>query len=379
MSLEAIRYQRGTGLYLLNQLLLPHESVWEPVPTMAEAHAQIKLMKVRGAPAIGVTAALALAVELDSRKNLPTLPVADLLKWIRAHLDHIATSRPTAVNLFDSIDKLWAKAQEVAEKTKSSVEVREALVALAQQIFADDVKDNVAIGQHGMEWLVKAVPADQASQLRVLTHCNTGSLATASYGTALGIIRSLHANKKLAHVYCTETRPYNQGSRLTAYELTYEKMPATLVTDSMVSFLLKQHPVHAIIVGADRIARNGDTANKIGTYQLALAARAHGVKMMVAAPLTTFDLAIADGSAIPIEQRPAHELIRVTGAVVKNGMPTSELATVQVAPQGMNVWNPGFDVTPAELIDAIVTEQGVITKAPGSKVFDVAGFLKTVQ
>ncbi|KNE54339.1 methylthioribose-1-phosphate isomerase [Allomyces macrogynus ATCC 38327] len=249
MSLEAIRYQRGTGLYLLNQLLLPHESVWEPVPTMAEAHAQIKLMKVRGAPAIGVTAALALAVELDSHKDLATLPVADLLKWIRAHLDHIATSRPTAVNLFDSIDKLWAKAHEVAAKTKSSVEVREALVALAQQIFADDVKDNVAIGQHGMEWLVKAVPADQASHLRVLTHCNTGSLATASYGTALGIIRSLHAHKKLAHVYCTETRPYNQGSRLTAYELTYEKMPATLVTDSMVSFLLKQHPVHAIIVG----------------------------------------------------------------------------------------------------------------------------------
>ncbi|KAI9184077.1 S-methyl-5-thioribose-1-phosphate isomerase [Blastocladiella emersonii ATCC 22665] len=374
MALEAIRYTRG-DLRLLNQLLLPHESVWEPVPTIAEAHAQIRAMKVRGAPAIGVTAALAIAVVLATDAGVQALGKADLLQWLDDQCAFLATSRPTAVNLFDAIAKLKAAAVRTAGTIEDVATVREVVIEVAENYFAADLADNHAIGARGRDWLLASVGV--GSRVRVLTHCNTGSLATAGHGTALGIVRSLHAAGALDHVYCTETRPYNQGSRLTAYELTYEKMPATLVTDSMAAFLMRRHPVHAVIVGADRIARNGDTANKIGTYQLALVARAHGVKVIVAAPLTTLDMQIPDGDAIPIEERPANELTRVTGALV--GEPTVKLATVQVAPVGMDVWNPGFDVTPADLIDAIVTERGVITKAAGATAFDVPGFLASLK
>ncbi|ORZ40242.1 hypothetical protein BCR44DRAFT_154688, partial [Catenaria anguillulae PL171] len=375
MALEAIRYKPGS-LQLLNQLLLPHESIWEDVPTVEEAHAQIKLMKVRGAPAIGVTAALILAVVLHNT-DVSTQPPSDLLAWLRKQLDFLGTSRPTAVNLFDAIDKIWDTAQSAAAEPASTADqVKHAVISRAETYFAADLKDNHAIGDHGRAWLLAQVrTADD--KVKVMTHCNTGSLATAGHGTALGIIRSLHTGGNLAHVYCTETRPYNQGARLTAYELTYEKMPATLITDSMASFLMRRNPVHAVIVGADRIARNGDTANKIGTYQLALAARAHGVKMMVAAPLTTLDTSTPDGDAIPIEQRPAHELTRVTGKVVAEEGAT-RLDTVQVAPEGMDVWNPGFDVTPAELIDVIITERGAITKAPGATHFDIPAFLASL-
>ncbi|KAI9224870.1 Methylthioribose-1-phosphate isomerase [Blastocladiella britannica] len=371
--MEAIRYSRGS-LQLLNQLLLPHESVWEDVPTVEEAHTQIKQMKVRGAPAIGVTAALVLASVLH-RTDVSAQSADDLRTWLRTQLDYLATSRPTAVNLFDAIDAMWTAAS--APTVSSSDAVKRAVIERAEAYFAADLKDNHTMGEHGRKWLVDRVGQ---TGVRVLTHCNTGSLATAGHGTALGIIRSLHAGLHLGHVYCTETRPYNQGSRLTAYELMAERMPATLITDSMASFLMRKHPIHAVIIGADRIARNGDTANKIGSYQLALAARAHNVLFIVAAPLTTFDLGIADGDAIPIEERPAHELTRVTGKVVSNSgdiTTATVLQTVQVAPTGMAVWNPGFDVVPAELISAIVTEKGVLEKVAGSQVFDIATFAAT--
>lgn len=199
----------------------------------------------------------------------------------------------------------------------------------------------------------------------------SSSLATAGWGTALGIIRDLHHNGNLKHAFCTETRPYNQGSRLTAYELVYESIPATLVCDSMASALLRLNPsVQAIIVGADRVAANGDTANKIGTYQLAITAKHHGILFVVAAPSTSIDLSMASGKEIVIEERPAKELVTTTGV-----LDDKSSATVRTAAEGIQVWNPSFDVTPSELISAIVTEKGVAVKQPGHTEFDLAAFL----
>jgi methylthioribose-1-phosphate isomerase len=207
--------------------------------------------------------------------------------------------------------------------------------------------------------------------------CNS-SLATAGWGTALGIIRDLNQSGSLKHAYCTETRPYNQGSRLTAYELVYEKIPSTLVCDSMVSALLRQNPdITAIVVGADRVAANGDTANKIGTYQLAITAKYHGVHFIVAAPSTSIDLTTKRGADIVIEERPAKEVVQVTGAIVGAQVNGDSVPreTVQVAAHGINVWNPSFDVTPANLISCIVTEKGAIVKNGSSEEFDIASFL----
>lgn len=204
------------------------------------------------------------------------------------------------------------------------------------------------------------------------------SLATAGWGTALGIIRDLNQSGSLNHAYCTETRPYNQGSRLTAYELVYEKIPSTLVCDSMVSALLRQNPdITAIVVGADRVAANGDTANKIGTYQLAITAKYHGVHFIVAAPSTSIDLTTKRGADIVIEERPAKEVVQVTGAVVGAQITGDSVPreTVQVAANGINVWNPSFDVTPASLISCIVTEKGAIVKNGSDEEFDIASFL----
>jgi methylthioribose-1-phosphate isomerase len=209
--------------------------------------------------------------------------------------------------------------------------------------------------------------------LSVLTHCNTGSLATSGHGTALGIIRSLHQQQLLKHAYCTETRPYNQGSRLTAFELVFEGIPSTLITDSMAAALFALHRermnIGAVIVGADRVVRNGDTANKIGTYALAVLARHHGVKFVVAAPTTSIDLRTESGAGIEIEERKREELTQITGAVVNadGTVDASRTARVAIADQKISVWNPAFDVTPHELIDAIVTERGVVVKGADGK------------
>ncbi|KAF3204796.1 S-methyl-5-thioribose-1-phosphate isomerase [Orbilia oligospora] len=361
MALQAIKYTRGT-LSILDQLLLPHQSIYISVPDVTTAWNAIKTMQVRGAPAIAIVAVLSLAVELH---NNP--PSSNPKEEIHQKLDYLVTSRPTAVNLADASNKLKSLTNSVDNESPEIV--IKTFVEAAEQMLTQDVEDNKAIGHHGAQWIQNAV--GKTSDIKVLTHCNTGSLATASYGTALGIIRSLHSDTSLSHAYCTETRPYNQGSRLTAYELVHEKIPSTLITDSMAASLLSHQQISAIIVGADRVAANGDTANKIGTFQLAIIAKHFGVKFVVAAPTTSVDLETKSGEGIKIEQRPGWEVLVVSGPTVVN-VPGKDDGTVKVnvedvrsvkqAADGIGVFNPSFDVTPAALIDAIVTENGVVEK-----------------
>ncbi|KAG0166673.1 S-methyl-5-thioribose-1-phosphate isomerase [Apophysomyces sp. BC1015] len=366
-TLEAVQYTRGS-LRILDQLALPHETVFEPIHTIQEGHAAIKTMKTRGAPAIAIVAALSLAVDVTARAD-KFESVEAVSTFLQESLEYLKTSRPTAVNLFDAAAKLREIILVSAANAQSPAVVIEAYVTAAEKMLVDDVQDNKNIGKYGAEFIVNNVK--NSEKIGVLTHCNTGSLATAGWGTALGIIRDLSRTGHLDHAYCTETRPYNQGSRLTAYELVYENIPATLICDSMASALLQQTPgVQAIVVGADRVAANGDTANKIGTYQLAITAKHHDILFIVAAPSTSIDLTTKTGKDIVIEQRPAEELVTTTG-VQADGKST----TVRTAAQNIGVWNPSFDVTPSTLISAIVTEQGVVTKQPGQTEFDMRTFL----
>jgi methylthioribose-1-phosphate isomerase len=303
MAVEPIRW-RGDRLELLDQRLLPEQTVYVTCRTAAEVAQAIRDMVVRGAPAIGCAAAF--GVVLDKGRD--------------EAFDVLARSRPTAVNLF------WA-----LERMRKAKDLR----AEAEAIYAEDLAANREIGRLGAE-LIRA-------RARVMTHCNAGALATAGYGTALGVIRS--SKHKNITVIANETRPYLQGARLTAYEMVQEGIPCTLITDSMAGHLMSKGEVDVVVVGADRIAANGDVANKIGTYALAVLAKRHGIPFYVAAPLSTFDPKIPDGSHIPIEERPAAE---VTGYGDKRW-----------APQGVSVRNPAFDVTPAELVTAIICEKGI--------------------
>ncbi|KAL6708705.1 S-methyl-5-thioribose-1-phosphate isomerase [Coniothyrium glycines] len=365
MVLQAIKYSRGQ-LQILDQLQLPHQEEYDHIYSSTDAWHAIKEMRTRGAPAIAIVAALALAVELT---NMRLSSVSEEVKiFITEKLDYLVTSRPTAVNLADAAGKLKKVATDAAAQDATNGEsVREAYVKAAEQMLIDDVSDNQNIGKYGAEWIVKNTEAGKRGPVSMITHCNTGSLATAGYGTALGVIRSLHALGSLKHAFCSETRPYNQGSRLTAFELVHDKIPATLVTDSMAAALLRlrggSENIAGIVVGADRVAANGDTANKIGTYSLAILAKHHGVKFLVAAPRTTIDLKTKSGADIIIEERPGKEVTLVKGPRY-DGV-TLDLAvveTVSIAANGIGVWNPAFDVTPAELIDGIITEVGVVEK-----------------
>ncbi|KAI9469983.1 MAG: S-methyl-5-thioribose-1-phosphate isomerase [Benjaminiella poitrasii] len=369
-TLEAIKYSRG-DLRILNQLVLPHETIYETIVNVQDGHAAIKTMKTRGAPAIAIVAALSLAVDVNERsKNGEFTTVDQVVRFLHESLEYLKTSRPTAVNLFDAAAKLSKLIDTTDQTAQDPITIVNAYIAAAEQMLIDDVNDNKNIGRFGAEYIMNNVKNKE--EICVLTHCNTGSLATAGWGTALGIIRDLHATHKLQHAYCTETRPYNQGSRLTAYELIYENIPATLICDNMASALLKQNPnVQAIVVGADRVAANGDTANKIGTYQLAITAKYHGILFIVAAPSTSIDLNTKSGDAIVIEQRPAEELVTVAGIRVEDKVPTC----VRTAAENIGVWNPSFDVTPACLISAIVTEKGVVIKKDGQNEFDMVSFL----
>lgn len=336
-----------------------------------------------------------LSLAVDVRKRLATcdtLTCDAFMGEIGGKLNYLKTSRPTAVNLFEACDRLQQLLSAQTFSTASDL-CREC-VRFAEELLETDVQMNKKIGMFGAKWLLENTRV-QPSDISVLTHCNTGSLATAGYGTALGIVRALNDLKTLKQVYCTETRPYNQGSRLTAYELVVDQLPeATLICDSMAAFLFaskkKQNaPIAAVIVGADRVAANGDTANKVGTYQLALVARAHGVKFMVAAPSTSIDLSIKNGDQIVIEERPAEEMTSVQGCLKSDD--SLKMERVHVAAAGINVWNPAFgtkfsvfdcaiylsilDVTPADLIDAIVTEKGVAVKDHDAIDFDLCTFL----
>jgi methylthioribose-1-phosphate isomerase len=302
-AVEPIRW-KGDRLELLDQRLLPEKTVYVTCRTAVEVAQAIRDMVVRGAPAIGCAAAF--GVVLDKGSN--------------DAFDILAKSRPTAVNLFWALERM--------RKAKD-------LKAEAEAIYAEDVAANREIGRLGAELI--------RERARVMTHCNAGALATAGYGTALGVIRS--SKHKNITVIANETRPYLQGARLTAYELVQEGIPCTLITDSMAGHLMSKGEVDVVVVGADRIAANGDVANKIGTYTLAVLAKRHGIPFYVAAPLSTFDPKIPDGSHIPIEERPAAE---VTG-----------YGETRWAPQGVAVRNPAFDVTPAELITGIISEKGI--------------------
>lgn len=365
MTLKTLKYNRG-NLQILDQLQLPFDTVYENVQNTNDGHHVIKTMKVRGAPLIAIVAMLSLAVELS---NTPSFNSRDsFLQFIKERCAYLLTARPTAVNIFEASERL---AKILIESTLTDPKKLNLLfIESAEEMMRKDIMDNKAIGNFGAEYILKNAKSDS---VKVLTHCNTGSLATAQHGTALGVIRDLNTSGKLEHAYCTETRPYNQGSRLTAYELVYEKIPATLICDSMASALLKLKNIDAIIVGADRVASNGDTANKIGTYQLAVTAAYHGVMFIVAAPITSIDLKTLTGDDILIEERCGTEVTSIKGRISE----TNESGVLDIAAPGIGVWNPAFDVVPASLITAIVTERGVIVKPNGKDVFEVAKFMES--
>ena len=365
-TLQAVKYSRGK-LEVLDQLRLPHEFHYDVVSNRTEAFDSIASMRVRGAPAIAIVASLGLAVELYNA-GLAVESAQDTVAQIDQALDYLKESRPTAVDLTNAINQLKTRIRAPENTDKAAV--IDAFINAAEIIFEKDLKTNIAIGNAGAAWLQANAGASADSPVSVLTHCNTGSLATSGHGTALGIIRSLQSKGLLRHAYCTETRPYNQGSRLTAFELVFEGIPSTLITDSMAASLFRTQKdktnIAAVIVGADRVVRNGDTANKIGTYQLAVLARYHGIKFLVAAPTTSIDLETQTGDGIKIEERKREELTQITGAVIRPDGSVDEASKVRVATadQRIGVWNPAFDVTPAELIDAVVTEKGAIEKGP---------------
>uniref|UniRef100_A0A5K1VII9 Methylthioribose-1-phosphate isomerase n=1 Tax=Macaca mulatta TaxID=9544 RepID=A0A5K1VII9_MACMU len=310
MTLEAIRYSRGS-LQILDQLLLPQQSRYEAVGSVRQAWEAIRAMKVRGAPAIALVGCLSLAVELQAGAGGPGL--AALVAFVRDKLSFLVTSRPTAVNMARAARDLADAAAREAEREGATEEaVRERVIRCAEDMLEKDLRDNRSIGDLGARHLLERV-APSGGKVTVLTHCNTGALATAGYGTALGVIRSLHSLGRLEHAFCTETRPYNQGARLTAFELVYEQIPATLIADSMVAAAMAHRGVSAVVVGADRVVANGDTANKVGTYQLAIVAKHHGIPFYVAAPSSSCDLRLETGKEIIIEERPAQELTDVNG------------------------------------------------------------------
>ncbi|KAK3086476.1 hypothetical protein FSP39_018951 [Pinctada imbricata] len=340
MTLEAIKYDEGS-LQILDQLLLPFKSEYIDVKDTEGGWNVIKKMQVRGAPAIAIVGCLSLVVELRATHCNSTKELAD---FIQSKLEYLVTARPTAVNMGNAAKYFTEKVQRLASDDGMSVKnLKKIIMTDMEEMLAKDIAGNKAVGDFGADDILTR---SNKQPVCILTHCNTGSLATAGYGTALGVIRSLKNRDALKHVYCTETRPYNQGARLTAYELVYEKMPATLVCDSMAAMLMQRKNISAVVVGADRVVANGDTANKIGTYQLAIVAKHHDVPFYVACPTTAYDSTIANGDSIKIEERPSQEMSSING--------------VPVAAPGIQCWNPGFDVTPAELITGgIITEHGL--------------------
>jgi methylthioribose-1-phosphate isomerase len=325
---------------MIDQTRLPEELIHiecRDVPTVAEA---IKMLRVRGAPAIGVAAAYGVVVAAQEAIEQNAEPT----KHIKQAIEVLADTRPTAVNLFWALDRMGRKLETLGGQTAG--DIRDGLLAEADIVFNEDRETCRQIGRNGAELL--------AAESTVLTHCNAGGLATADYGTALAVVyAAVEAGKHVA-VYADETRPLLQGSRLTAWELQQSGVDVTVICDNMAASVLRDKPVSCVIVGSDRIAANGDVANKIGTYGLAIVAREHNVPFYVAAPLSTIDMALSEGSLIPIEERGSEEITNGFGK------PT--------APKGVNVYNPAFDVTPSRLVTAIVTEKG-IARAPYDEAF----------
>ena len=336
-------------LEMIDQTLLPVEFTLLECRDLQTVWDAIKQLKVRGAPAIGIAAAYGVVIGVQGVPD--DQPADGLIREVNKATDYLATSRPTAVNLFWALDRMKATAEANVDKTVA--ELKEILLEDARAIHEEDRAMCHAIGRHGAELLRDGDG--------VLTHCNAGGLATAEYGTALSVFFTAQDQGKNLHVYVDETRPLLQGSRLTAWELQQRNLPATLICDNMAAQVMREGRVQAVVTGADRIARNGDSANKIGTYGVACLARAHDVPFYIAAPTTTFDLSIESGDLIPIEERAAEEITHGHGK--------------QTAPAGVQVYNPAFDVTPAELIEAIITERGVIHPVNEDEVQRVLGFV----
>lgn len=333
--IETMRWEQG-WLALLNQTKLPQQTEWIICKDYQRVKLAIQRLEVRGAPAIGAAAAFAMVLGAVKASKRP-----DFLGTLAKIKDDLISARPTAVNLAWGANKIYALASKLVDDCIAPAKILQRLEALAVKIYNDDIAVNKHIGKYGAEIL-----PDKAI---ILTHCNAGALATCGYGTALGVVRAAHEAGKLEMVYADETRPLLQGARLTAYELVEDKLPVTVITDGMAAWTMRTKGVNTVVTGADRIAANGDAANKIGTYGVALAARAHGIPFYIAAPISTFDFEIASGAEIPIEERSADEV--------------RSFRSEQTAPSGAKVFNPAFDVTPAELITGIITEYGVI-KAP---------------
>jgi methylthioribose-1-phosphate isomerase len=324
------------GVVFIDQTKLPTEEVYVTCTSHQQVADVIRNMVVRGAPAIGVAAAMGIALGV---KNSKADNGSDLKKDFEEICETIRQTRPTAVNLFWAIRRMTEKFATL--RALPTTEIQQALIEEAQRMHAEDIAANQAMGRHG----ATLMPASGG----VLTHCNAGALATAGYGTALGVIRAAVEQGKKIHVYADETRPFLQGSRLTAWELIKDGIPTTVISDNMAGVMMQQGKIGAIVVGADRIAANGDVANKIGTYSVAILAKEHGIPFYVAAPISTVDLATPDGSKIPIEQRDRREVTHIAGK--------------QMVPDGVQIENPAFDVTPAKYVAAIITERG-IARAP---------------
>ena len=317
---------------MVDQTLFPYEFKYVDIKTGDDMFDAIKTMIVRGAPAIGIAGAHGVVLYAQELKNLQR---DEFIKKLLEKADYMATSRPTAVNL------MWAvkKQKEVIKNSKSDVKgIIEELKQNAIKLENEDIEINKKIGAYGAEVVPKGAT--------ILTHCNAGALATVGYGTALGVVRSAFANDPTIQVFADETRPRQQGARITTLELTMDGIPTTLITDGMCSYFMKKGMIDMVVTGADRIAANGDTANKIGTYTVAIAAKYHNIPFYIAAPLSTIDISIKSGDEIPIEERSHDEVTHINGKAI--------------CAEGVNIINPGFDVTPHELISGIITEKGIL-------------------
>ena len=334
------------GVRFIDQTKLPTEEIYVTCKTHEQVADVIRTMVVRGAPAIGVAAAMGIALGV---KNSKAETVGDLKRDLDQICDIIGKTRPTAVNLFWAIRRMQEKFERL--RIRPVAQIKQELVEEAKGMHAEDIAANQAMGRHGATLM--------PSEGGVLTHCNAGALATAGYGTALGVIRAAVEQGKKIHVYADETRPFLQGSRLTAWELMKDGIPTTVISDNMAGAMMKQGKIGAIVVGADRIAANGDVANKIGTYTVAVLAKEHGIPFYVAAPLSTVDMACPSGEQIPIEQRNVNEITHIAGK--------------QMTPNGVSVENPAFDVTPAKYVTAIITERGIARAPYGEALQGLAG------
>ncbi|WWC71877.1 methylthioribose-1-phosphate isomerase [Kwoniella pini CBS 10737] len=372
--MTSIRIDKSGQVEIVDQLLLPHSVKWIPISTTEEAFEAIKSMKIRGAPAIASLAALSLKSSLSSSFNINGKSKEEIKNWILEKCNYLQSSRPTAVNLSEAMNRIRNYIKASTNSKSNTTELIEKVKEICKNVHEEDLERNMLMGKLGAEWLFKK--SGEKQKLKVITVCNTGSLATSGYGTAIGVITALFENEQLDTAYYAQTTPYHQGSRLTSLELTTLQIPACMICDTMLGSLFQHEDIDGVIVGADRVVKNGDTANKIGTYQAAVLAQRHNVPFMVVAPVTTIDLSLQTGAEIHIEQRPSIEATQIRGLNLETG----KLSVIRITPEGVGegdkpwqkVYNPSFDVTPAELISCVVTEKGVAERKQGEKSINVS-------